>query len=233
MEYFYSIMPKFFKMAKFKSGILGPISGKVGSVIGSSWNGVHYLRSRSSKSVKPATKAQAEVRTKFKLASEVVKPLMPFYRIGYAAASGNITVRNKAMQQVITGCITGELPDLLVEYEKIQLADGYLPPIVDGAVRANTGATLDVVWTYDRANREALATDHLMFAAYCPELNQATVNHLLAVRENETVTMKLPAHYKGNTVHCYAAFVSTESFMEHPRPEAISVSSYLGAVDVL
>lgn len=31
-------------MAKLKFGILGPISGKIGQVVGSSWMGIPYLR---------------------------------------------------------------------------------------------------------------------------------------------------------------------------------------------
>ena len=33
-------------MAKIDEGILGPFSGKVGEVIGSSWHGIPYIKSR-------------------------------------------------------------------------------------------------------------------------------------------------------------------------------------------
>ncbi|WP_262249124.1 DUF6266 family protein, partial [Parapedobacter soli] len=45
-------------MAKFINGANGTFSGKVGSVIGASWRGIHYLRGLAKKSNVPATEAQ-------------------------------------------------------------------------------------------------------------------------------------------------------------------------------
>jgi hypothetical protein len=42
-------------MGKLSKGILGPFSGLVGTVIGSSWKGVNYMRSRPKKNKKAAT----------------------------------------------------------------------------------------------------------------------------------------------------------------------------------
>lgn len=51
-------------MAKTPSGILGPISGKVGAVVGASWKGINYIREYVIPA-NPNTAAQQTERTKF------------------------------------------------------------------------------------------------------------------------------------------------------------------------
>lgn len=53
-------------MARFLKGINGAYSGKVGSVIGSNWRGVDYVRSLSRISKKKISDAQLEQRSKLR-----------------------------------------------------------------------------------------------------------------------------------------------------------------------
>lgn len=70
-------------MATIKRGILGGFTGKVGSVIGSSWKGIETMRSMPISVLNPRTTAQNENRVRFKsvasLASQmlttIIKPL--------------------------------------------------------------------------------------------------------------------------------------------------------------
>ena len=61
-------------MGKYIKGILGSFLGKVGTVIGSSWKGIEYMRSRGKKSSKPPTQAQLIQQAKFKLLVRFVIP---------------------------------------------------------------------------------------------------------------------------------------------------------------
>ncbi len=65
-------------MATYKQGILGPFSGKVGTVVGSSWRGIAYIRSLAAKVANPRTAAQVAARAKL---SEVASKLRPFANI--------------------------------------------------------------------------------------------------------------------------------------------------------
>jgi len=56
-------------MAEIKQGILGGVSGKVGTVVGANWKGKNIIRSKSRKTSKKPTVLQLNQRAKFKWAS--------------------------------------------------------------------------------------------------------------------------------------------------------------------
>ncbi|WP_254050349.1 DUF6266 family protein, partial [Myroides sp. N17-2] len=45
-------------MAEIKQGILGPVNGKVGTVVGATWRGVNYIRAKPRKSRKKPSMKQ-------------------------------------------------------------------------------------------------------------------------------------------------------------------------------
>ena len=53
-------------MGKIKQGILGGFRGKVGTVIGASWNGISYMRGLAQSHKNPKTAAQTTQRSFFK-----------------------------------------------------------------------------------------------------------------------------------------------------------------------
>ena len=70
-------------MATIKQGILGAFSGKVGSVVGSSWKGIAIMKSRPASVANPKTAKQVMQRSKMtatvgfakEILPEVIKPL--------------------------------------------------------------------------------------------------------------------------------------------------------------
>lgn len=60
-------------MGTIKQGILGGFNGKVGTVIGSSWKGITYMRGQSQHVKNPRTAGQIYSRTAFKAVSENYK----------------------------------------------------------------------------------------------------------------------------------------------------------------
>ncbi len=57
-------------MAKYIRGILGPVSGGVGTVVGSSWKGITYLKSKPVRSRTGSSLKQDVQRLKFKTVIE-------------------------------------------------------------------------------------------------------------------------------------------------------------------
>lgn len=74
-------------MGKYKQGILGPFSGKVGQVVGSFWNGVYYMRSLAPNVANPRTPEQMQVRANFALLSYTLKNMLIGIRAGFKALS--------------------------------------------------------------------------------------------------------------------------------------------------
>ena len=62
-------------MGKIKQGILGGFKGKVGTVIGASWNGIAYMRGLAQSHKNPKTAAQLQQRTFFKEVQDLVGQL--------------------------------------------------------------------------------------------------------------------------------------------------------------
>ena len=54
-------------MARFSKGILGPFSGGVGTVIGGTWKGISYMRSKPLPTNREPSIKQLEQREKFKV----------------------------------------------------------------------------------------------------------------------------------------------------------------------
>lgn len=67
-------------MAKYTEGITGAFSGKVGPVVGSSRNGVPYMKSKGNARTSVATGAELANRKKFSAAHAWLKPLLPLLR---------------------------------------------------------------------------------------------------------------------------------------------------------
>ena len=62
-------------MGKIKQGILGGFKGKVGTVIGSSWNGIAYMKGLPQSVRNPRTDAQVQQRNFFKELQGLVSQL--------------------------------------------------------------------------------------------------------------------------------------------------------------
>ncbi len=62
-------------MGKIKQGILGGFRGKVGTVIGASWNGIAYMRGLAQSVKNPQTEAQLKQRSFFKEVQDLVGQL--------------------------------------------------------------------------------------------------------------------------------------------------------------
>ena len=88
-------------MGKIKQGILGGFKGKVGTVIGSSWNGISYMRGQAQSVRNPKTSAQMIQRDFFKevqdLAGQFTNEQLAFL---FPNSPKNMTRRNALAQQL-------------------------------------------------------------------------------------------------------------------------------------
>jgi len=79
-------------MGKLVNGINGPFVGKVGNVIGSSWRGIPYMKSRGLRT-KPATPGEKLNRFIFGMTQQWLFPLTDFLRVGFK----NYTLTNQGV----------------------------------------------------------------------------------------------------------------------------------------
>jgi Family of unknown function (DUF6266) len=207
-------------MAKYGQGILGPVSGSVGSVVGSSWRGISYLRSKGVRSKREPSPKQDIQRLKFKLAVQFVRPLAPLLEVTFA--SSQATGVNNAMAYTLKRSLTGTYPDIVIDYAQVLIARGSLPNAESIAASLN-GNMIDVAWTSNAGTGKAASNDKSMMAVYSP------------VKQNWVYVLNGPERSAGiagidvkdltGDLHIYLAFVSADE-------KDVSDSFYAGYITV-
>ena len=91
-------------MGTIKQGILGGFSGKVGTVVGSTWKSVHYMRALAVSFSDPRTEKQKNQRSKFTAAVNFTKAMTPFLRFGYKEFSGEQSFGDTWQSGTRIGC---------------------------------------------------------------------------------------------------------------------------------
>ena len=88
-------------MGKIKQGILGGFKGKVGTVIGASWNGISYMKGRPQSVRNPRTEAQVQQRNFFKELQGLVSQLSDEQLISlFPSVNRGMTRRNMFTRQL-------------------------------------------------------------------------------------------------------------------------------------
>lgn len=133
-------------MAKLTSGIFGPISGKVGGLVGASWKNISYVRSKPQKTIKPPTEAQIACREKFRFLQELLIPFYPYITIGFKNMARGKTEINVAFPENCTRSIVGTYPNLSVDYALLRLSKGTLPPLISAEASLVGSDLIKVTW---------------------------------------------------------------------------------------
>ena len=94
-------------MGTIKTGILGGFSGRVGTVVGATWNSVHYMRALATSVKNPRTDKQLSQRTKFAKTLAFLRAITPYVRIGYAGYAKKQTAFNAAMSYIMRKALSG------------------------------------------------------------------------------------------------------------------------------
>ena len=88
-------------MGKIKQGILGGFRGTVGTVIGSSWNGIAYMKGKPQSVRNPRTDAQVQQRNFFKEVQELVGQISDEQLVSlFPSATRGLTRRNMLTRQI-------------------------------------------------------------------------------------------------------------------------------------
>jgi hypothetical protein len=208
-------------MAKYSRGILGPVRGGVGTVVGSSWRGVHYLRSKSDKKKGSSSPAQDEQKLKFGLTMEFISSMSKLLQVTFENG-GAATGMNNAMAYTIKYALTGVYPGITINYELVRVSRGSLPMATAPSISRN-GTMITFNWTSNAGKGGAKESDKVIIVVHCPELKKTLFTMDTAVRKDGTVTFDAN-EFDGKEVHTYLAFINDES-----EP---SDSVYTGAMDL-
>jgi len=159
-------------MAKINKGILGPLSGRVGPVIGFTWKGIPCIKGRTEKQTPPATPAQIESRKKLSFLNNLLVPFHPYITVGFGQVAHQKTEISAAFSRNYHAAVLGTYPDYVVAYDQFVISTGALPMVTDVAVELSNPDTIQLTWKQNSAKHTSF-DDQLILVIYCPELRRA------------------------------------------------------------
>ncbi len=213
-------------MGKYKKGILGAFSGKVGTVVGSSWNGIDYMRSLPRPSTKAPTDLQMIHRGKFGLVTGFLKPISSLVNLGYRTQASGMTGYNVATADMMAAAITGIYPDFEIDYTKVLFSKGSLTGVFGVVPTSPNPGEVNLAWADNSGSGTGLATDKAVVLIYNPAKSAFVYNlNNGALRSAAAETIILPAEFSGDTVQVWIAFMT-------PDKKTFSTSIHAGEIVV-
>jgi hypothetical protein len=197
-------------MGKYKKGILGYFRGKVGTVVGSIWKGINYMKSLPDVSNSEPTPAQLNVRLKFALVMGFFSRIKGVINIGYQKFNKGITPMNAATSYHLRSAVTGVAPFYMLDYNKVILSVGELEDVIDLSATNALSGELVITWKANGRMEYGSPTDLVSIIAYSESLFK--FNQVLKVvpRSALTYTMSFPAEFLDTRVRLYILLTSAD-----------------------
>lgn len=208
-------------MARIPNGINGPIVGKIGNVVGSSWKGIPYLKAKYKKRTAKITRKEAGNRKKFGEAQRWLKPLLDYVRVGFKGYSERSEGFVAAKSYLLLNAIEGVAPNISINPALVKLSHGDLQPADNLAVEKVGGGKIKFTWSAAAGNN-ADRKDQAMLLAY--DIKNTTAFYTITGQFRNTGEDILEVdNKKGKTYHIYFAFTAADRSRQ-------SNSQYLGTV---
>ncbi|MGK6351576.1 DUF6266 family protein [Parapedobacter sp. DT-150] len=196
-------------MAKFVNGAIGTFSGKVGSIIGSSWRSIPYMRGLSKKRTKPFTEAQLAQQQRFGLMGQFLLPLKGLLEIGLTNMDeSTATLFNRAMALNLPA-VTGMYPDFTIDYTAVQLSKGSLQPLRGVSVTPEAGVA-NVTWNPVANRYSGNADDEVLVLLHDHELNLFYTSDEIVARSAGEVAIPLDTDTAGHTADVWLFAISRD-----------------------
>jgi len=212
-------------MGTYNKGILGPFSGKVGTVVGANWRGKDVMRSLPKKTDRTPTETQLLQREKFTIMSEFLTPMAPVITRYYGSGSGEKTRMNQAMSYHLKEAISYVDPDFIIEYNKVQISKGDLLGIQNPTVGQAGANELKYNWTNNSGQGSAKPTDQLVLVVYAPAENLYFNVLDGGKRADGGATITLPTFFAGLEVQSWITLVAADE-------KSYATSVYMGSIVV-
>lgn len=212
-------------MARITKGILGPVNGKVGTVVGSNWRGIDYIRSKSGPRKGQATLAQLDRQMRFTLMTGFLQSVKGMVQVGFQKAAQKQTALNAALSYNLKNGTSGLYPNIGLQYNMLLLSRGDLPNAQNVGAIAGTTGKVNFVWTNNGSTGKAKDDDIALITVYCPDTLHAIYTVNGPARSAEQAVMDV-SQFSGKTVETWIGFMSADG-------KEIANSLYTGQVTVL
>jgi len=195
-------------MGTFSKGILGGFSGKGGNVIGSTWKGIDYMRSKPGARTGTFSSAQKEQQAKFAVAIRFVSTMSALFMVSFRDAIRKTGI-NSAFSWVLKNAITGIFPVYSIDFPNVLVSRGDLPNALAPSALAAPNSLITYSWTDNSGVGIAKATDKAILVVFCPAMNLCIYTTGSALRSAITDTLDVST-FSGKVVETYIGFISDE-----------------------
>jgi hypothetical protein len=201
-------------MARLKTGIIDQLSGTIGNVVGATWRGIPYIRTKPTKSnskrKKKSSDAQTATRIRFGLAARLLRNMREIVELGFRDEAVEKTGMNAAISYTMKHAITGEFPDFKIAYDHVLISRGKLPNVEEATVTVHAHEAIRFNWTNNEGIGKASGEDKVLLVAY-DEVDQAVVFKISTTTRqagNDILDMRA---FSGLTVHTWISFISADN----------------------
>jgi hypothetical protein len=212
----------FNNMGTIQKGILGGFSGTVGTVVGASWRGIEYMRSRANRRTFTSSQKQIEQQLKFGLMTRFQQPLNGLLNETFMSYAVRMTGANSALGYNLRNAVTGTYPDYAVNYSLFLVSRGDLLNAQNPTATAGGTGLVNFAWTDNAGSGKALATDKAIVVICSPEMRQCLYSTDAADRSEEAASFDA-SEFVGKTVQTWIAFISESG-------KDVATSIYTGEV---
>ena len=208
-------------MAKIDNGAGGAFKGTLGTMVGSSWKGIPYIKSKPKKRKGKVGDAEMNNRKKFGMSQAWLSPLVDFVRVGFKGYSRTVEGFVAAKSYLHKHAMEGEGKDLRINPALVRLSHGDLPLPTDIEVSLKDG-NLEFTWN-NPAIIDGSSHDQTMVVAYDIDRGYPYYLQNGEWRMTGRQQLKITSTLTNRTYHIYFAMVAAD----HSRR---SNSVYLGTV---
>ena len=178
-------------MGNIKQGILGGFSGKVGTVVGSNWKGISYMRAIAPSIRDARTAKQLAQREKFKLVLGFLRSVQSYVRVGFKMYAIRQTAFNAAMSYTMRNAVKGVSPNFSIDYSKVMVSRGSLALPLN-IQKLNNEGEIGISWSDNSGMANAMDSDFAMPLAYNAVKNVAVYDMVSSCRGDEGVSLSYP-----------------------------------------
>jgi len=186
-------------MAITSKGILGRYYGKVGEVVGSSWRGIHYVKSLPKRIKRATSEKILNQQAKFRVAVNFLTPLHEFIKNSYNDKKQFLmTANNNALGEVLRNAVIGNLPNIKIDYSKVVISKGKLPPLIKLSFVRQINK-VDLKWGKIGSYLTSVPDSPVKFVIYVESKN-VFLQDSGATRSSSEYSLSLESYEKGDKV---------------------------------
>ncbi len=218
-------------MSKNKYGIMGPNSGKIGTVVAYTWKGKEVMRGYSRLMTNPKTPAQQLHRAKFKSISLLASDLLPMIKRGFGQmADVQSSTETGLFIKHNWPIVEATSEDAVnIPLEAVVVSKGDLPGVAFGEPQlTGSGQQRTVSVDFATVDKEGTANDDYVYLGlYC--LAEKTSQLSAPVKRfDQLVEVKIPKMMHGKEVHLYGFAIGSDFNRLHNNEASDSL--YIGTI---